>query len=65
MGCSARRQRRVALVHRLLSPTEIERLLVGSGLTLIATWGGFGDQPLDAKTEQHVYLVRRGLPHHS
>jgi len=52
-------------VHRLLSPTDIERLLAGSGLTLIATWGGFDDQPLDAKTEQHVYLVRRGLPHHS
>ena len=59
------RQRRVALVHRLLSPTDIERLLAGSGLTLIATWGGFDGQPLDAKTEQHVYLVRRGLPHHS
>ncbi len=59
------RQRRVALPHRLLAPDEVRRLLARSGLTLIATWGGFHDEPLDARTEQHVYLVRRGLPHHS
>ena len=57
-------QRRVALVHRLLDPTDVRRLLIGSGLSLIATWGDFDFGPLDERTEQHVYLVRLGTPHH-
>lgn len=54
------RDRRVGLIHRLIDPREIERLLAGTGLTLIATWGGFDGRPLDDATEQHVYLARRG-----
>src|SRR4051794_3619287 len=55
-------QRRVELAHRLLAPDEIARLLAGSGLALIASWGGFDWRPLDAETEQHVFLLRRGTP---
>jgi SAM-dependent methyltransferase len=52
--------RRVRLDHRLLVPGEVEALLAGAGLTLIATWGGFDGRPLDGETEQHVYLARAG-----
>src|SRR4029079_6023005 len=53
-------ERRVDLVHRLLEPGEIRRLPAGTGLQLIASWGGFDGRPLAPPTEQHVYLVRRG-----
>jgi SAM-dependent methyltransferase len=53
-------ERRVGLIHRLLEPREIGRLLAGTGLTLIASWGGFDGRQLDGATEQHVYLARRG-----
>jgi SAM-dependent methyltransferase len=56
--------RRVELAHRLLGPAEVDRLVAGSGLAVIATWGGFDWRPLDAETEQHVFLLRRGTPHH-
>jgi SAM-dependent methyltransferase len=56
--------RRVDLVHRLLEPAELRPLLAGTGLTLIATWGGFDARPLAAPTEQHVFLLRRGTLHH-
>jgi SAM-dependent methyltransferase len=52
-------ERRVDLVHRLLAPEEIVRLLAGSGLDLIASWGGFDGRPLQPPTEQHIYLCRR------
>jgi SAM-dependent methyltransferase len=58
-----RADRRVELAHRLLSPDEIARLAAGSGLAVIASWGGFDWQPLDGETEQHVFLLRRGTPH--
>src|SRR4051812_49056343 len=32
---------RVDLVHRLLAPDEVARLVAGSGLSVIASWGGF------------------------
>jgi len=54
---------RVDLVHRLLEPAEIEPLLSGTGLTLIASWGGFDGRPLAPPTEQHVFLLRRGTAH--
>ena len=54
-----RAERRVDLVHRLLEPDDIRRLLVGSRLRLIARWGGFDGRPLAPPTEQHVYLLRR------
>jgi SAM-dependent methyltransferase len=56
--------RRVDLVHRLLEPAELARLLARTGLKLIASWGGFDGQPLAKPTEQHVFLLRRGTPHH-
>lgn len=56
--------RRVELAHRLLGPDEVARVVAGSGLTVIATWGGFDWRPLDTETEQHVFLLRRGTPHH-
>jgi len=56
---AARAEHRVDLVHRLLEPDDIRRLLVGSGLTLIASWGGFDGRPLAPPTEQHIYLARR------
>jgi SAM-dependent methyltransferase len=56
---------RVELAHRLLDPAEIGRLLIGTGLTLIASWGGFDGRPLDADTEQHVYLLRCGTLQHA
>jgi SAM-dependent methyltransferase len=55
--------RRVELAHRLLEPGEITRLLAGTGLTVIASWGGFDGRPLAGPTEQHVYLLRRGTTH--
>jgi SAM-dependent methyltransferase len=66
-GGGARRagERRVGLIHRLVEPREVGRLLAGTGLTLIATWGGFDGRPLDGETEQHVYLARRGMTHQS
>jgi SAM-dependent methyltransferase len=51
--------RRVDLVHRLLDPDEIRRLLAGAGLALIASWGGFDGRPLGPPTEQHIFLCRR------
>jgi SAM-dependent methyltransferase len=60
---SGPRERRVELVHRLLEPGEIRALLSGSGLELIASWGGFDGRPLASPTEQHVYLLRRGTTH--
>ena len=57
--------RRVELAHRLLEPGEIRRLAAGSGLALIASWGGFDGRPLAPPTEQHVFLFRRGTaPRH-
>ena len=50
---------RVDLIHRLLEPAEVERLLAGTGLDLIASWGGFDGRPLVPPTEQHIYLCRR------
>jgi SAM-dependent methyltransferase len=61
---SRQRPARVELEHRLLGPDEITRLLTGTGLSVIATWGGFDWSPLDDRTEQHVYLLRRGKPDH-
>ena len=58
------RTARVELAHRLLGPDEIARLLTGTGLSVIASWGGFDWSPLDDRTEQHVYLLRRGKPDH-
>jgi SAM-dependent methyltransferase len=55
-------ERRVRLQHRLLDPAAVAGLLAQAGLMLIATWGGFDGRPLDAETEQHVYLARRGAP---
>jgi len=55
--------RRVDLVHRLLEPGDIPGLLAGTGLTLIASWGGFDGRPLAPPTEQHIYLLRRGTTH--
>jgi SAM-dependent methyltransferase len=60
---SAAADRRVELAHRLLEPDEITRLLTGTGLTVIASWGGFDGRPLAPPTEQHVYLLRRGTTH--
>ena len=57
--------RRVELAHRLLEPDEITRLLAGTGLSVIASWGGFDGRPLVPPTEQHVYLLRRGTTHQS
>ena len=54
---------RVELAHRLLEPGEITRLLAGTGLTMIASWGGFDGRSLAPPTEQHVYLLRRGTMH--
>jgi SAM-dependent methyltransferase len=64
-GGRARGERRVGLIHRLLDPGDVERLLTRTGLTLTATWGGFDGAALDGTTEQHVYLARRGTPHHA
>jgi len=58
-------ERRVGLIHRLLDPGDVERLLAREGLTLIATWGGFDGATLDGATEQHVFLARRGTTHHA
>jgi SAM-dependent methyltransferase len=58
------RDRRVDLVHRLLEPAVVRRLANAAGLELIASWGGFDGRPLDPPTEQHVFLLRRGAPHH-
>jgi SAM-dependent methyltransferase len=57
------RERRVDLVHRLLDPGELEDLLAGTGLELIASWGGFDGRPLAPPTEQHIFLLRRGTMH--
>jgi len=57
------RERRVELVHRLLEPDDLEALLAGTGLELIASWGGFDGRPLAPPTEQHVFLLRRGTMH--
>ena len=57
--------RRVELAHRLLEPGEIRRLLANTGLTVIASWGGFDGRPLAPPTEQHVYLLRRKMVQHS
>jgi len=54
----AGRELRVDLVHRLLDPDDVRRLLARGGLELIACWGGFDGRPLDGETEQHVYLAR-------
>jgi len=59
----APRERRVELVHRLLEPGDIGALLAGTGLELIASWGGFDGRPLEPPTEQHVFLLRRGTTH--
>jgi SAM-dependent methyltransferase len=53
-------ERRVRLEHRLLAPSEVERLLARAGLELIAAWGGWSGEPISDDTEQHVYLARRG-----
>jgi SAM-dependent methyltransferase len=65
VGSRQRRPRdaRVELAHRLLAPAEVQRLLIGTGLTPIASWGGFDGRPLDSETEQHVYLLRCGTVH--
>lgn len=69
------RERRVFLRHRLLTTSDVKRILGDAGLTLIASWGGFDGRPLgpsataplpgaelrqnDDETEQHVYLARK------
>jgi SAM-dependent methyltransferase len=63
VGSRQRREARVELAHRLIDPAEIDRLLARTGLALIATWGGFDWRPLDAHTEQHVFLLRCGTVH--
>jgi SAM-dependent methyltransferase len=63
VGRRQRSDRRVDLVHRLLEPADIERLLRGTGLELIASWGGFDGRPLVPPTEQHIFLARRGTVH--
>jgi len=59
--------RTVRLCHRQLAPAEVERLLIRSGLRILARWGGFAGEDLveptrvdhgDPVTEQHVYLTR-------
>jgi SAM-dependent methyltransferase len=55
---------RVDLIHRLLDPADVERLLAGTGLELIASWGGFDGRPLAPPTEQYIFLCRRGTPRH-
>jgi SAM-dependent methyltransferase len=50
---------RVDLIHRLLEPADVERLLRGTGLELVARWGGFDGRPLAPPTEQHIFLCRR------
>ena len=55
--------RRVDLVHRLVEPGDIPGLLAGTGLRLIASWGGFDGRPLAPPTEQHIFLLRRGTTH--
>jgi SAM-dependent methyltransferase len=52
-------ERRVRLEHRLLAPSEAERLLARAGLELIAAWGGWSGEPITDDTEQHVFLARR------
>jgi SAM-dependent methyltransferase len=54
----------VDLVHRLLEPGDLAPLLAGTGLRLIASWGGFDGRPLVPPTEQHIFLLRREAPHH-
>jgi SAM-dependent methyltransferase len=58
-------ERRVDLVHRLLEPGDLDPLLAGTGLRLIASWGGFDGRPLAAPTEQHIFLLRREATHHA
>ena len=56
--------RSVSLRHRLVQPREIEALLAGAGLKLIASWGSFDGRPLDPDDEsgeQHIYLARTEL----
>jgi SAM-dependent methyltransferase len=61
---SAAREHRVDLVHRLLAPAEIGPLLAGTGLQVIASWGGFDGRPIAAPTEQHIFLLRHEAVHH-
>jgi SAM-dependent methyltransferase len=58
-GRSRGRARRVRLRHRLLDVAEIREHLAAAGLSVIGAWGGFDGQPLDADTEQRVFLARR------
>ena len=61
-GAPAGVETSVRLCHRQLSPTSVRALLRRAGLDVVATWGGFDGEPLDADgaapTEQHVYLAR-------
>ncbi|HEY7373968.1 MAG TPA: methyltransferase domain-containing protein [Polyangia bacterium] len=57
-------EHRVDLVHRLLDPADLGPLLAGTGLRLIASWGGFDGRPLAPPTEQHIFLLRREAVHH-
>jgi SAM-dependent methyltransferase len=58
-GRTRGRARRVRLRHRLLDVAEIRQHLAAAGLSVIAAWGGFDGQPLDANTERCVFLARR------
>ena len=58
-GRARGRERRVRLRHRLLDVAEIREHLAAAGLSVVGAWGGFDGQPLDADTEQHVFLARR------
>jgi hypothetical protein len=62
LGRNRGRERRTHLRHRLLGSDEIRKHLAGAGLSVVGVWGGFEGQPLDAATEQRVYLVRREAP---
>lgn len=52
-------ERRVHVRHRLLDVAEIRKHLAAARLSVVGAWGGFDGQPLDAATEQRVFLVRR------
>jgi SAM-dependent methyltransferase len=57
-GRSRGRSSQTRLRHRLFEPAEIHDHIAAAGLSLIGAWGGFEGQPVEADTEQRVFLVR-------